>query len=79
MCNVAGECLAALQAILGASPRPSLESLQVAAARLGLFVLRTVQLLPSGVSWTQWLETSGAVWICLGTYTSNKYSCSIFT
>ena len=65
MCNVAGECLAALQAIFGVSPPPPLESLQVAAARLGLFVLRAVQLLPTGVSWTQWpeayLELSGYV------------------
>ena len=61
MHNVAGKCLAALQAIFGVSPPPALESLQVAAARLGLVMLRPMQLLlsgdgPSGLK-------PGAVWI----------------
>ena len=43
------------------SPPPALESLQVAAARLGLFVLRPVQLLPSGDG-PSGLKP-GAVWI----------------
>ena len=53
------------------SPPPALESLQVAAARLGLFVLRPVQLLPSGDGPSGLKPLSGYE------ATSNKYSCLI--
>jgi len=46
-----------LESNLWVFPPPYLEKLQIAASCLGLFVLRPMQLLPSGVSWTEWLET----------------------
>ena len=61
MHNVAGKCLAALQAIFGVSPPPYLEKLQVAAARLGLVMLRPMQLLLSGDGPSSFKP--GAVWI----------------